>query len=241
MEPRELVEHLEREAQLPSGSEERFNGYGIMGLPFTSGHVLALRRFPASSVGPGYSSVWHRRPSGEWSFYADVEAGQACARFFGREVAEALVDQINISWTGHRSFRVVVGNARLDWEVRVRPTVGTRSMNGVGRLLPARAWRNNLVLSAMGSVAGKVLGVGKVRLKGEAPNGQRFVTNPRRLWKVEENRATIGGEELGPMGPLAVQAHLGEFWIPQEGIFALGQAYFEVFDPERHSSLTSRP
>ena len=44
---------------LPSGGEERFAGYGVMGLPFASGHVLAMRRFPASSIGPGYSSVWH--------------------------------------------------------------------------------------------------------------------------------------------------------------------------------------
>ena len=44
------------------GQEERFSGYGVMGLPFRSGHVLALRRFPVTSVGPGYTSVWWRDP-----------------------------------------------------------------------------------------------------------------------------------------------------------------------------------
>jgi hypothetical protein len=34
----------------------------LMGLPLASGHILAMRRFPASSVGPGYTSVWHRGP-----------------------------------------------------------------------------------------------------------------------------------------------------------------------------------
>jgi hypothetical protein len=61
-EPRDLVDRLEASPQLPAGSEERFNGYGLMGLPLASGHILAMRRFPASSVGPGYTSVWHRGP-----------------------------------------------------------------------------------------------------------------------------------------------------------------------------------
>jgi len=63
-EPADVVEDLERRAELPAGSEERFFGYGVMGLPFRSGHVLGLRRFPASSIGPGYRSVWHRDPQG---------------------------------------------------------------------------------------------------------------------------------------------------------------------------------
>jgi hypothetical protein len=51
-EPKELVDRLEQgAAQLPSGNEERFAGYGVMGVPFTSGDLLAMRRFPASSLG----------------------------------------------------------------------------------------------------------------------------------------------------------------------------------------------
>lgn len=51
---------------LPSGAEEeRFSGYGVMGMPFASGHYLALRHFPASSVGAGYDAVWYRDPAGE--------------------------------------------------------------------------------------------------------------------------------------------------------------------------------
>ena len=53
-EPRELVERLERGVELPAGNDERFLGYGVMGLPFVSGHILCMRRFPNSSIGPGY-------------------------------------------------------------------------------------------------------------------------------------------------------------------------------------------
>jgi hypothetical protein len=55
--PKDLVDKLERGAELPGGSEERFVGYGVMGVPFTSGHLLAMRRFPASSLGVGYTSA----------------------------------------------------------------------------------------------------------------------------------------------------------------------------------------
>ena len=46
-EPREWAERIEREASLPGGGAERFAGYAVMGVSFDSGHVLALRRWPA--------------------------------------------------------------------------------------------------------------------------------------------------------------------------------------------------
>lgn len=74
--PREVVAEIEAHPSLPEGSEERFAGYGVMGLPFSSGHLLVLRRFPASSVGPGYRSVWHRDPDRRWTFFQDVPSAQ---------------------------------------------------------------------------------------------------------------------------------------------------------------------
>lgn len=37
---------------LPSGDDERVIGFGVMGLPFASGHYLAFRDFPATSFPP---------------------------------------------------------------------------------------------------------------------------------------------------------------------------------------------
>jgi hypothetical protein len=81
---------MEQEPGLPAGDEERFAGYGIMGLPFMSGHVLAMRRFPASSIGPAYTSIWHRDPAGRWVFWQDQPAELACPRHFSAAIAEAL-------------------------------------------------------------------------------------------------------------------------------------------------------
>jgi hypothetical protein len=240
LEPRTLVEELEA-AALPVGSNERFGGYGVMGLPFSSGHVLAMRRFSVSSVGPGYTSVWHRRPNGDWVFYANVSPRQACPRFFGAIAAGAIETDVALSWPTPFHLRVAMPAVAFEWDVNVRATAATRVMNAVGRLLPNAAWRNPAVLAAMGMVAGPLLGVGRVGLQGRVPNGQHFIANPRVLWEVVDSHARFAGEELGPPGPVQPQAHLGDFWIPQRGMLAIGEAIFDAFDPALHSPRTCRP
>jgi len=237
--PRSLIERLESAPELPDGSDERFNGYGVMGLPFRSGHVLALRRFPASSIGPGYTSVWHRDRDGAWEFYANVSPQQACTRFFGAQVSRAVETEIVVTWTAPSRFRVEIPAESFEWDVRVESTAATRLMNVAARALPRAAWRNPAVLATMGKMAGPVLGVGRIGLQGTSPNGQRFVANPRVLWAIADSRAVIAGQDLGPPGPVHPQARLEDFWIPQRGILAIGQAFFEPFDAARHSERVS--
>ena len=130
--PKNLVESLEQGLSLPSGNSERFSGYGVMGLTFASGHVLGLRRFPASSVGPGYTSVWYRNLEGRWTFYQDVQPQQACPRYFGSAISEALVREITVEWTGTHSFAVTIGDdINLRWQVSLKATTATRLMNTI--------------------------------------------------------------------------------------------------------------
>jgi hypothetical protein len=92
----------------------------------------------------------------------------------------------------------------------------------------------------MGKAAGSLLGAGRIRLVGQVPNGQRFIANPRHLWIIASSQATLNGQDLGRVRPLPEQESLGDFWIPQRGIFALAQASLEAFDPLRHMSATTR-
>jgi hypothetical protein len=147
--PAEIVDELERRPDLPPGAGERFYGYGVMGLPFESGHVLG-------------SGVSRSRPS----------AG---------------------------------------WPARCRTAPGART--GCWRSCPARPARS--------------LRPGGVRLAGVTPNGQRFTANPLKIWVASSSRATIGGRNLGEMGPAPEQAHLGDFAIPQRGLFVVGRAFFD--------------
>jgi hypothetical protein len=223
-EPAEIVAELERKAELPPGTEERFYGYGVMGLPFRSGHILGLRRFPASSIGPGYRSVWHRDPSGRWTFYQDSPAELACTRYFGDDVEEVREEAVAIKWTGPRSFEVRTGD--LSWSMELGSTVATRLMSAVGSNLPARAWRSPRVLGAMSRVAGPALRAGRVRLEGRAPNGQRFRATPLKVWAATRATGSAGGEDFGEPGAAVEQAYLRDFAIPQRGIFVVGRGFF---------------
>lgn len=225
--PSQHIAGLERRAEIPPGAGDRFHGYGVMGLPFRSGHVLALRRFPASSLGPGYRSVWHCDPAGRWTFFQDQPAGLACTRFFGPAVDEVLERDIAIAWTAPHGFEVRVGDGELEWTVQLASTVATRLFSWAGAVLPGWAWRSPRVLGAMSAVAGPALRAGRVRLAGTAPNGQRFAAQPLTIWVASESRAMLRGADLGPTGPAPRQARLGELLIPQRGLFMAGRATFE--------------
>src|SRR5262245_16681413 len=52
----------------PWPNHEYVRGWGVFGLPFDSGHYLALRVFPENAFAP-YRTVWHRvpeKPSPYW-------------------------------------------------------------------------------------------------------------------------------------------------------------------------------
>ena len=217
--------HEAESAVLPSGDAERFAGYGVMGLPFASGHVLAMRRFPASSIGPGYSSVWHRTPSGVWTFWQDQVAERGCARYFSAAVSTVTETEIVVERPRLDELRVRVPASDLDWRSTMVATARSKVFNALGSVLPDRAWRSSRLLSAMGPIAGRMLGVGGIRMAGHAPNGQSFVANPQRIWYVAEATAALAGADFGRPGPLSPQASLGDFIIPQRGVFALGRAF----------------
>jgi hypothetical protein len=78
----------------------------------------------------------------------------------------------------------------------------------------------------MSRVTGAALPAGRVPLTGLAPNGQRFLANPLNIWMATDSKATVRGIELGEMGPAGEQAHLGDFALPQRGVFVVGRAMF---------------
>jgi hypothetical protein len=233
-EPRDVVQRLEAAGQLPDGNEERFSGFGVMAVPFSTGHLLAMRHFHASSIGPGYTSIWHRSPEGRWVFYANIDPTLSCNRFFGQDVEETHTGSIDLEWMGPRSFRIRAADGRLSWEIELAPTFGTRLMTRTGGLIPDRLWRQPAVLSMMQPVASKVLGIGRVALRGTTSNGQAFLANPKLLWSIPRSRAEIDGVVHDQIQRLPDQAQLGDFWLPQAGLFAIGSAFYEPFDPQRH-------
>ena len=224
-EPAAFAQAVEQNPVLPPGDCERVSGYGVMGLPFRSGHVLGLRRWTASSVGDRFTSVWHRDPDGRWTFYESVRCDVACSRYFGADVACAKVVPIDVVWEGPRCLHVRTADGAVDWSVEIGSTLVTRMMSSVGSAMPLVAWRSPAVLKTMGLAAGRALGVGKVKLTGLTSNGQHFDANPLRIWQVTDSHAVVEGTDLGPTGALREQARMADFFFPQHGIFAIGRVF----------------
>jgi hypothetical protein len=235
-EPQDYAAEIESAASPPEGPEERFSGYAVIGLPFASGHILALRRFPASSVGPGYTSVWHRDPEGHWTFYQDVTPEQGCFRYFGSALDNTVMSPIRVEWTGPRSFSIRIDGERgVQWDLTLAATPVTRALNALGARLPASWWRKEPVLAVMAAAARFSVGAGKLNLYGRTPNGQTFQALPRYIWLIQSSRAAVQGQDLGPLGPVAGEVRLGDFLVPRRGLFAIASAYLKALDPLRHS------
>jgi hypothetical protein len=224
--PRRVVAELESAPVLPPGIGERFSGYSVAGVTFASGHLLALRRFPASSIGPAYTSVWHRTPTGEWTLYTDVEPGLACGRYFGGGGTRTVEDEIRLNWLGEFSFTVGVPTLRLAWAVHLRATWPTRLLSMVAPCLPDALWCRTPLRRGAAAITGRALRIGALALDGVVPCGQRFSLEPRRIWVVDASTARIGGHHLGPPVLPHVQERLGDFWIPRWGLFMVGHTAF---------------
>jgi hypothetical protein len=199
-----------------------------MGLTFDSGHVLGLRRFPVSSIGPGYTSVWHRTPAGEWSFWSTVPAALSCARYAAENPGGAGETAIELAWPAPDRLTVTVEAPELAWDVRLASTPMTRSLGALARRLPRWLGSSAPALELLGTTAGPLLGAGRLALTGRMPNRQTFRMMPSHLWRVSDSQATLRGKHLGAPAPLSDQALLGDFRIPQRGLFAVAEVDFEA-------------
>jgi len=225
--PRQAVTTIAANPQLDRGSDERFTGYGAMGVPFSGGHYLGLRDMLASSVGVPYRTIWYRDPRRQWTIFTSVDPDVSCPRYFGAATAVEQVPAIEVTWRDDWTVDVTIG-ARLSWRLMLAATPATRSMTVLGGATPPSAWNSAAVLGAMGPMAGGVLRSGQIRLRGRTPNGPGFKVAPLRVWRVVGGYATLDGNDLGAIGPLAQQTHLGDFWLPQRGLFFAGRARFTV-------------
>ncbi|AIY00432.1 hypothetical protein ART_0833 [Arthrobacter sp. PAMC 25486] len=239
--PRACAELAESTAALPPGNDERFAGYALMGMPFSSGNYLAFRRFPASSIGPGYTALWLHRPNRGWTIYADAPPEQSCARYFGAGISETLLVKVESHWGG--PFELTVGvSGVVRWDLEFQETRTTTALTTVARRLPEGWWQRPRVLSGMGGFMGPALHAGKMRLAGTVPNGQSFQARPLRVWAVKTSHATIDGVTAGWPHMLPKQLHLADFWLPQEGLFVAEMSlHFPSTAPETAADRASTP
>jgi hypothetical protein len=208
IQPQDVAEAAAAASVDPSDPAENFFGYAVMGVPFESGHYLAFRNFPASSIGPGYRAVWLREPDGIWTIFADAPPDASCMRYFGAAVTHSVTGPVELHWLSPAS-------ARID----LRSTPATRVAGKTARLIPAPLWQSDAFLAVMGAMMGPMLRAGRMRLAGRVPNGQTYRMRPLRVWSLADSAATVFGRDAGRPRELPQQEHLADLWLPQRGLF----------------------
>jgi hypothetical protein len=218
----------------PWSGHEYVKGWGVFGLPFDSGHVLALRVFPQNDFAP-YRTVWHRDPQGRWAIYVDAKRIDiACPRYYGAACERTARAQIRVEWTGPASLRVTMDAPPLEWTLSAIDTPLLRALNAVSARLPEWTWRPAPLLRARELLASRVLGMGDLRLFGKMPSGHVGTLMPQRMYLIEESRAVLAGADLGRPTRAAENPRIGDVALPARGVLAVGQAAWVILDQEEY-------
>lgn len=217
----------------PWAGHEYVKGWGVFGLPFDSGHVLALRVFPQASFGP-YRTVWHRTPGGRWSIHVDgPRLDTSCPRYYGPACEHTGFARIHLTWTDAASLHVTMDAPALDWTLTAHSTPVLTVMNAVSSALPLSTWRPRALVRAREQIA-RALGLGSLRMSGVMPSGHTGTLMPERMYFVDQARAVLHGTDLGHPVRLDHNPRIGTAALPARGILAIGQAAWRILDADEY-------
>ena len=223
----------------PWPNHEYVKGWGVFGLPFDSGHVLALRVFPENDFSP-YRTVWHRDPGGRWSIYVDgPRLDTACPRYYGAACHFTGHAQIGLTWAGPATLRVTMDSPALEWTLTATSTRLLDLLNTMSAAMPLATWRPRSLVRARERLA-SALGMGQLKLTGTMPSGHTGTLMPGRMYLIEESRAMLDGADLGLPAHLRDNPTIGGVPLPARGVLATGQAAWEILDPAEYERARSQ-
>jgi hypothetical protein len=210
----------------PFAGQEYVRGWGVFGLPFDSGHVLALRVFPESTFG-AYRTVWHRTPDGTWSIHVHGSAVEnACPRYYGSACSYTGLSRIDLEWEGPSRLRVRMDSPALDWTINARSNPLMDLMNSASARMPSASWRPRPLVRARELMA-KRMGLGDIAMHDVMPSGHTGTLMPGRMYFVDDSTAVLEGEDLGRPVHARENPRIGGVALPARGILAIGEAAWE--------------
>jgi hypothetical protein len=218
----------------PWADHEYVRGYGVMVLPFSSGHLLALRVWPQSSFGP-YVSVWHRPPDGAWSMFSDGPSVETtCPRYWGPITEQSALATIDVTWTGPNELRVEMDEPSLVWTISMEASPLFRVVNAVSTSLPRWTWKHGPLLRSREWMAKHLLDMGAIRLSFTTPSGHETVIMPEEIYTIHDSEAILDGHALGDPVRLDANPTIGTVPLPTLPSFVVGQAHMQITDPEEY-------
>jgi hypothetical protein len=227
----------ERRGQAPWPDHEYVRGWGVFGLPFDSGHVLALRVFPENDFSP-YRTIWHRTPDGQWSIYVHgPRLDTACPRYYGAACARTDFARIDVEWTGPASLRIAMDKPSLRWTLTATETPALRAMNAMSARMPLWTWRSRAFNRMRELLASRVLHMGELEMAGRMPSGHRGILMPQSMYFIAESTAVLDGADLGRPAIAPSSPRIGEVSLPARGVLAIGQGAWEILDPAEYARV----
>lgn len=219
---------------------EYVRGWGVFGLPFDSGHVLALRVFPDNDFSP-YRTLWHRSPDGQWSIYVDgARLETACPRYYGAACAHTGFARIALEWTGPASLHVRMDAPSLEWTLTAYETPILYAINAVSPLMPLWTWRSASLVRAREILAKRILGMGNIGLSGTMPSGHFGTLMPERMYFIDAATAVLEGRDLGRPAVMRPIPRIGGVTLPARGVLAVGQAMWQIRDPDEYVRMRAQ-
>lgn len=173
------LSHLPASWDQARRGHEHQKGWGVFGLPFDSGDVLALRVVPESDFGP-YCALWHKDPGGSWAIYVDgPRLDTACPRYFGAACKYTGYAQIQFAWKGPATLHVTMDQPSVDWTLTTSSTRVLDLLNALSAALPPVTGHRRPIVRAR-EWLGAALGLGRLELAGVVPSGHRGTVIPER-------------------------------------------------------------
>lgn len=220
----------EKRGRFAWSDHEYARGWGIFGLPFDSGHVLALRVFPQNDFAP-YRTVWHRTPDGAWSIFVDgPRLDTACPRYYAPACATVAHARIDVQWLGAHALRISMTDPALSWSAVASTTPLLRAVNAVSPHLPLWTWKRPSLVRTRELIARGMLGMGAIRMRGVMPSGHVGTLMPQRMYFIDDAAATLDGIDLGRPERAAATPDIGGVTLPARGVLAVGQAAWQILD-----------
>jgi hypothetical protein len=230
----QLTDLPEGRARFAWPDHEYVRGWGIFGLPFDSGHVLALRVFPQNDFA-AYRTVWHRTPDGAWSIFVDgPRLDTACPRYYGPACTVVAHTRIDLRWMAPAALRITMDDPELTWSVVASTTRLLRVLNAISPRLPLWTWKRPSLVRARELVAQRMLGMGAIRMHGVMPSGHVGTLMPERMYFINDAAATLDGTDLGRPERAATTPDIGRVTLPARGVLAVGQAAWQILDPAEY-------
>lgn len=221
-----LIPHV---AQSQWADHEHVRGYGIFGLPLSTGHNLALRVFPENDFAP-YITIWHQTPAGKWTIYYDaIRPDIACPRYYGKAVDHILPAKINLEWQSSSVLTIRMKKPKLEWTVWMEEPRYLRLINSISKRMPFWTWKYDLLLKFREWMA-EWLRIGKIKLAGYMPSGHFGILMPQRMYFINRTQIQLEGDDLGQPVIVHPNPKIGDVPLPARGIFSIGEAYWNIMD-----------